>query len=135
MRVRGLKRRHALSSARRSCVAPHAGAWIETGHPAKIQGSIKVAPHAGAWIETKSQAKKYELQQKEIARQEAIIKRYRQYNREKSIRAAESRQKALDKMTLIEKPSYSQDIRLSFKCKSQSGIDVLKVKGLSMGFD
>lgn len=38
-------------------------------------------------------------------------------------------------MTLIEKPSYSQDIRLSFKCKSQSGVDVLKVKGLSMGFD
>ena len=86
-------------------------------------------------LESESQAKKCELQQKEIARQEAIIKRYRQYNREKSIRAAESRQKALDKMTLIEKPSYSQDIRLSFKCKSQSGIDVLKVKGLSMGFD
>ena len=42
--------------------------------------------------------KAYEMQQKEIARQEAIIARYRSFNREKSIRAAESREKKLEKM-------------------------------------
>lgn len=41
--------------------------------------------------------KAYEMQQKEIARQEAIIARYRSFNREKSIRAAESREKKLEK--------------------------------------
>ena len=46
----------------------------------------------------------YEIQQKEIERQQAIIARYRMFNREKSIRAAESREKALDRMEKLEKP-------------------------------
>ena len=46
--------------------------------------------------------KKFELQQKEIRRQQEIIQRYRSYNREKSIRAAESREKALERMVLAE---------------------------------
>jgi len=81
------------------------------------------------------QEKEYELQQREIRRQEEIIKRYRSFNREKSIRAAESRQKALDKMVLVEKPAYTEDIRMSFNVKKQSGYDVLRVENLSMAFN
>ena len=50
------------------------------------------------------QLKEYKMQQAEIARQEAIIARYRMYNREKSIRAAESREKRLERMEKLEKP-------------------------------
>ena len=41
-------------TARSRCgaVAPHAGAWIETQHPDREHSAVKVAPHAGAWIET-----------------------------------------------------------------------------------
>lgn len=83
----------------------------------------------------KTYQKKYELQQKEIRRQEEIIKRFRSFNREKSIRAAESRQKSLDKMERLERPAYNEDIRLSFHVKKHSGRDVLKVEDLKMTFD
>ena len=49
--------------------------------------------------------KAFHLQQKEIEREKAIIARYRSFNREKSIRAAESRQKRLDKIERLEKPA------------------------------
>ena len=53
-RARGLK--HANPKRRRSSagVAPHAGAWIETGADGAVGGGGQVAPHAGAWIETAS---------------------------------------------------------------------------------
>ena len=79
--------------------------------------------------------KKFELQQKEIRRQQEIIQRYRSYNREKSIRAAESREKALERMVLAEKPSDIKEVRMSFHVKKPSGHDVLKVEGLTMAFD
>ena len=82
-----------------------------------------------------NQKKEYSLQQKEIHRQEEIIKRYRSFNREKSIRAAESRQKALDKMVRFEKPAYMEDVRMSFHAGKHSGNDVLRVEDLSMNFD
>ena len=47
-------------------------------------------------------------------RQEAIIARYRMFNREKSIKAAESREKALDRMEKLEKPVDERAIRFSF---------------------
>lgn len=81
------------------------------------------------------QLKEYELQQKEIQRQEAIIQRFRSFNREKSIRAAESRQKALDKIVPLEKPIDLQDIRMSFKARYHSGNDILNVDKLKMEFD
>jgi ATP-binding cassette subfamily F protein 3 len=81
------------------------------------------------------QQKEYELQQKEIQRQEAIIQRFRSFNREKSIRAAESRQKALDKLVPLEKPVDLQDIRMSFKARNHSGNDILSVDNLKMEFD
>ena len=81
------------------------------------------------------QIKEYEMQQKEIARQQAIIERYRMYNREKSIRAAESREKRLEKMELVERPVDEQKVRFSFEARRRTGDDVMIVKDLSKGFD
>ena len=79
--------------------------------------------------------KQYRDQQKEIARQEAYIAQQRQWNRERNIIAAESRQKALDRMEKLEKPMEDErSIRLKFNSSLPSGGEVLTVKGLSMGF-
>ena len=79
--------------------------------------------------------KQYRDQQKEIARQEAYIAQQRQWNRERNIIAAESRQKALDRMEKLEKPMEDErSIRLKFNSALPSGGEVLTVKGLSMGF-
>ena len=79
--------------------------------------------------------KAYELQQKEIERQQAIIARYRMFNREKSIRAAESREKALERMEKLEKPVDERAIRFSFDARRRTGEDVLQMTDLSKGFD
>ena len=76
----------------------------------------------------------YELQQKEIERQKAIIARYRMYNREKSVRAAESREKALERMDKLEKPEEERGIRLSFRISGRTGEDVLIADALSMRY-
>ena len=70
------------------------------------------------------QLKEYKLQQAEIARQEAIIARYRMYNREKSIRAAESRERRLEKLERIEKPQTEQKVRFTFEARRRTGDDV-----------
>ena len=79
--------------------------------------------------------KAWELQQKEIARQEAIIARYRQFNREKSIRLAESREKRLEKIERLEKPQDESAIRFRFDTRRRTGEDVLMVEELRKGFD
>ena len=76
----------------------------------------------------------YEKQQDEIKRQKAIIARYRSFNREKSIRAAESREKVLAKMELISMPAEHQDMRLKFEKRRESGNDVFKIENLSKAF-
>ena len=81
------------------------------------------------------QLKEYKLQQAEIARQEAIIARYRMYNRENSIRAAESRERKLEKMERVEKPVSEQKVRFSFETRRRTGEDVLIAKDLSHSFD
>ena len=58
--------------------------------------------------------KAYQLQQKEIEREQAIIERYRSFNREKSIRAAESRQKRLDKIERLDRPMEESHVRFAF---------------------
>ena len=79
--------------------------------------------------------KHYREQQKEIARQEAYIAQQRQWNRERNIIAAESRQKLLDKMEKLEAPENApRGIRLSFTSSLESGNDVLSVKNLCMAF-
>ncbi len=79
--------------------------------------------------------KAYEMQQKEIARQQAIIARYRRFNREKSIRAAESREKRLEKMDRLEKPQDESAIHFHFDCRRRTGEDVLMIDELKKGFD
>ncbi|MDD6051578.1 MAG: ABC-F family ATP-binding cassette domain-containing protein [Clostridiales bacterium] len=79
--------------------------------------------------------KAWELQQKEIARQEAIIARYRQFNREKSIKLAESREKRLEKLERLEKPQDESAIRFRFETRRRTGDDVLLIDELSKGFD
>ncbi len=82
-----------------------------------------------------AEEKKYMLQQREIARLEAFIENQRKWNRERNIIAAESRQKAIDRMEKIEKPKDApKSIRFNFTQSSESGNDVLAVRGLSMGF-
>ena len=78
--------------------------------------------------------KEYKMQQAEIARQQAIIARYRMYNTERSIRAAESREKQLDKIERVEKPVSEQKVRFSFGARRRSGDDVLMVKNLEKSF-
>lgn len=80
--------------------------------------------------------KDYAGQQKEISRQKAIIARFRQYNREKSIRQAESREKALARIEKIDKPySFSKNIGLKFESDIRSGNDVLFIENLSKSFE
>ena len=82
-----------------------------------------------------SRIKAYQLQQKEIARQEAIIARYRSFNREKSIKAAESREKRLDKLERLDKPQDERAIHFHFDVRRRTGEDVLFVDELTKGFD
>lgn len=81
-----------------------------------------------------SRMRAYEIQQKEIERQQAIIARYRMFNREKSIRAAESREKALDRMEKLEKPVDERAIRFSFEARRRTGEDVLQLTKISKSF-
>ena len=78
--------------------------------------------------------KAWEMQQREIARQEAIIARYRQFNREKSIRLAESREKRLEKIERLEKPKDESAINFRFDVRRRTGEDVLMVDELRKGF-
>lgn len=83
-----------------------------------------------------AQIRAYLNQQQEIRHQEAVIAKLKSFNREKSIRRAESREKMLDKIERLEKPAEvndSMDIRL--EPDVVSGNDVLTVTGLSKAFD
>ena len=86
-------------------------------------------------VDREAQLKRYQDQQKEIARQEAYIEKQRQWNRERNIIAAESRLKLLDKMEKIEKPKDEpKSIRIKFGEAIPSGSEVLRVKRLGMSF-
>ena len=75
-------------------------------------------------------------QQREIKHQQQVIEKLRSFNREKSIKRAESREKQLEKVELVEAPENLPDkIRLAFTPERESGNDVLTVKGLEKGFD
>ena len=78
--------------------------------------------------------KAWQLQQKEIARQEAIIEMFRRFNREKSIRLAESREKRLEKVERLEKPQEEGSIHFHFETRRRTGDDVLIVEGLKKGY-
>ncbi|MBR5800206.1 MAG: ATP-binding cassette domain-containing protein [Lachnospiraceae bacterium] len=77
----------------------------------------------------------YLNQQQEIKHQEAVIEKLRSFNREKSIKRAESREKLLDKMDRIEKPTtVRSDIHMTLTPHCTSGNDVLFVEGLAKSF-
>ena len=79
--------------------------------------------------------KAFNLQQAEIKRQEAIIEKFKSFNREKSVRAAESREKALDKIDRLDTPDKENAAsKIEFEASVKSGYDVLHVEKLSKSF-
>ncbi len=79
--------------------------------------------------------KEYLNQQQEIKHQEAVIEKLRSFNREKSIKRAESREKMLEKIKPIEKPiETNKDFQLKLEPATISGNDVLTVEHLSKAF-
>ena len=78
----------------------------------------------------------YRNNQREIKHQEEVIKKLRSFNREKSIKRAESREKMLNKMEVVDKPlDESDSMHLTLMPRFESGNDVLTVTGLSKSFD
>lgn len=83
----------------------------------------------------KAQMRAWANQQAEIQHQEAVIRKLKQFNREKSIKRAESREKLLARTELLEKPEeLSADMRITLVPRIESGSDVLTIKGLSKSF-
>jgi len=83
-----------------------------------------------------AELKAYLNQQQEIQHQQAVITKLKQFNREKSIKRAESREKALAKVELLDKPEeIDNEMRLALTPNVQSGNDVLSVKDLSKAFE
>lgn len=108
---------------------------IENGELRTYMGNYK------AYSEKKQQIrdarlKEYLNQQREIRHQQAVIEKLRSFNREKSIRRAESREKMLEKMTPVDKPAETvREMHLTLEPSCISGNDVLTVEHLSKRFD
>ena len=108
---------------------------IENGELRTYMGNYK------AYSEKKQQIrdarlKEYLNQQREIRHQQAVIEKLRSFNREKSIRRAESREKMLEKMTTVDKPAETvREMHLTLEPSCISGNDVLTVEHLSKRFD
>ena len=108
---------------------------IENGEIRMYSGDYK------AYSEKKQQLrdarlKEYFNQQREIRHQQAVIEKLRSFNREKSIRRAESREKMLEKITPVEKPAdTASEMHFSLEPSCVSGNDVLTVEHLSKQFD
>ena len=82
-----------------------------------------------------AERRRYVNQQREIKHQEEVIERLRSFNREKSIKRAESREKMLEKMERVEKPlTEEQGMRIRLVPRIESGKDVLTVTGLAKSF-
>lgn len=82
-----------------------------------------------------AQLKAWQNQQREIKHQEEVIAKLKSFNREKSIRRAESREKMLDKIDRLEKPTEEQtDMKIRFEPDIVSGNDVLMVENLAKSF-
>lgn len=82
-----------------------------------------------------STIKQYENQQREIKHQEEVIAKLRSFNREKSIKRAESREKLLDKITVLDKPiTHQAKMKFDLAPRITSGNDVLTINDLSKSF-
>ena len=83
-----------------------------------------------------AQLKEYLNQQREIKHQEAVIEKLRSFNREKSIKRAESREKMLSKITPVEKPTEAaKEMHFTLEPSEISGNDVLSIQSLGKRFD
>lgn len=108
---------------------------IDQGHVMTFLGNYS------AYAEKKKQLRETQLkaylnQQAEIKHHQEVIAKLRSFNREKSIRRAESREKMLDKMVLLEKPmDQDSEIRLTLEPRITSGNDVLTVEHLSKSYN
>ena len=87
-------------------------------------------------LQRESLLRQYYNQQREIKHQEEVISKLKSFNREKSIKRAESREKALEKIERIEKPiDEKTDMHITLEPEITSGNDVLSVKGLSKSYE
>ena len=87
-------------------------------------------------IEKELEQKKYEDQQKDLKKQEESIERLKAYGREKHLKRARSKEKALDKIEVLDKPeAYRKRARIEFNPSVTSGNDVLQIRDVSMGYE
>ena len=107
---------------------------IEFGEIMMFQGNYSEFAQKKQQIR-EAKMKEYFNQQQEIRHQEEVIRKLRSFNREKSIRRAESREKMLEKMDRIEKPlEQHSELKLHLEPTVVSGNDVLRVEGLGKSF-
>lgn len=86
-------------------------------------------------VEKELELKKFEEQQKDIKKQEESIERLKAFGREKHLKRARSKEKALDKIDILDKPeAYRKRAKIQFNPSSTSGNDVLQVRDVSMGY-
>jgi ATP-binding cassette subfamily F protein 3 len=78
--------------------------------------------------------KQYQLQQKYIQREEAIIRRFRGFATEKAIKRAFSRQKRLDQIERVERPTNEKEANFSFKAARGTGNDILIAEGMTKSY-
>lgn len=87
-------------------------------------------------VEKELELKKFEDQQKDLKKQEESIERLKAYGREKHLKRARSKEKALDKIDVLDKPeAYRKKAKIQFNPSISSGNDVLHVEDLSMAYD
>ena len=107
---------------------------IENGDLLMFQGNYSDFAQKKKIIR-EAKIKAYLNQQQEIKHQEAVIEKLRSFNREKSIKRAESREKMLDKIERLEKPiGNQQELHFHLEPSCTSGNDVLSVENLSKSF-
>ena len=107
---------------------------IDNGKVTSFTGNYRAYSEKKA-ILRKAAYQAYLNQQQEIKHQEEVIAKLKSFNREKSIRRAESREKLLDKMEVLEKPvEIDNSMKIALKPRITSGNDVLTVEGLGKSF-
>lgn len=107
---------------------------LEQGHCSVYQGNYTAYSEKKAMIRA-AQMKAYLNQQQEIRHQEEVIAKLKSFNREKSIKRAESREKMLSKIQVLDKPAEVNDeMHISLEPNIVSGNDVLTIRDLSKSF-
>ncbi len=107
---------------------------LDLGHGSVFQGNYSVYSQKKALVR-QAQMKAYLNQQQEIRHQEEVIAKLKSFNREKSIKRAESREKMLAKIEVLEKPTEVNDeMNIRLEPDITSGNDVLTIKNLGKSF-